>query len=61
MAIAARKAEHLTIAAEPGVTHLSGPGLDGLRLRHRALPGRDLADVDLTTDLLGVRLSAPLS
>ncbi len=60
MAIAARKAEHLTIAAEPGVTHLSGPGLDELRLRHRALPGRDLADVDLATDLLGAGLAAPL-
>ena len=60
MATAARKAEHLLIAAEPGVTHLSGPGLDGLRLRHRALPGRDLAGVDLASDLLGVRLAAPL-
>jgi isopentenyl-diphosphate delta-isomerase len=60
MAIATRKAEHLLIAAEPGVTHLSGPGLDGVRLRHRALPGRDLADVSLAVDLLGARLEAPL-
>src|SRR3712207_484158 len=60
MATAARKTEHLTIAAEPGVLHLSGPGLDGVRLRHRALPGRDLADVDLTTSLLGATLQAPL-
>jgi isopentenyl-diphosphate delta-isomerase len=55
-----RKAAHLRIAAEPGVLHRSGTGLDALRLRHRALPGRDLADVDLGTDLLGARLSAPL-
>ena len=60
MAIATRKAEHLHIAAEPGVTHLSGPGLESLRLRHRALPGRDLADVSLDTELLGVPLAAPL-
>jgi isopentenyl-diphosphate delta-isomerase len=60
MAIATRKAEHLHIAAEPGVTHLSGPGLERLRLRHRALPGRDLAEVALDTELLGVRLGAPL-
>ena len=60
MAIATRKAEHLTIAAEPGVTHLSGTGLEDLRLRHRALPGRDLADVTLTTPLLGARLAAPI-
>ena len=60
MATAARKSEHLAIAAEPGVLHLSGPDLDGVRLRHRALPGRDLSDVDLTTSLLGARLQAPL-
>lgn len=60
MAIATRKAEHLDIAAEPGVTHLSGPGLERIRLRHRALPGRDLSDVELATDLLGARLAVPL-
>ena len=56
----ARKADHLRIAAGPGVAHRRGSGLDELRLRHRALPGRDLADVSLETDLLGARLAAPL-
>lgn len=60
MSISARKADHLRIAAEPGVEHWSGTGLDGLRLRHRALPERDLADVDLTSDLLGRALRAPI-
>ncbi len=55
-----RKAAHLRIAAGPGVLHTTGTGLDAVRLRHRALPGRDLADVDLGTDLLGARLDAPL-
>ncbi|MCW3012128.1 MAG: type 2 isopentenyl-diphosphate Delta-isomerase, partial [Solirubrobacterales bacterium] len=55
-----RKADHLRIAAEPGVLGSAGTGLEALRLRHRALPGRDLADVVLETRLLGVRLQAPL-
>ena len=58
--LTSRKAEHLRIAAGAGVAHASGSGLDDVRLRHRALPGRDLCDVDLTTELLGVRLRAPL-
>jgi len=56
----ARKAEHLRLAAGPGVEHRSGSGLEAVRLRHRALPGRDLAAVGLTTELLGARLAAPL-
>ena len=56
----ARKADHLRIAAGPGVSHAGGTGLERVRLRHRALPQRDLADVSLATDLLGVRLEAPL-
>jgi isopentenyl-diphosphate delta-isomerase len=55
-----RKSDHLRIAAGPGIDHAVASGLDAVRLRHRALPGRDLAAVDLTTDLLGVRLAAPL-
>jgi isopentenyl-diphosphate delta-isomerase len=55
-----RKADHLRIAAEPGVGHTAGTGLDGVRLRHRALPGRDLAEVGLRTELLGRVLEAPL-
>ena len=55
-----RKTEHLRIAASPGVEHTRGTGLESLRLRHRALPERNLADVDLATTLLGHRLAAPL-
>lgn len=60
MAISTRKADHLRIAAERGIEHRSGTGLDDVRLRHRALPPVDLADVDLGIDLLGHRLAAPL-
>jgi isopentenyl-diphosphate delta-isomerase len=60
MTINARKAEHLQIAAEPGIEHRSGTGLDAIRLRHRALPERDLAAVELGTSLFGARLDAPL-
>jgi isopentenyl-diphosphate delta-isomerase len=55
-----RKADHLRIAAEEGVEHRSGTGLDAVRLRHRALPGRDLADVDLSARVLDRELAAPL-
>ena len=57
---AVRKSDHLRIAASPGVEHTGGTGLAAVRLRHRALPERDLADVDLATTLLGRRLAAPL-
>lgn len=56
----ARKADHLAFAAGPGVLHASGTGLDAVRLRHRALPERDLEQVDLGCALLGRRLGAPL-
>lgn len=55
-----RKSEHLALAARPDVLHGSGTGLDELRIRHRALPERDLEDVSLETSLLGAQLGAPL-
>lgn len=55
-----RKAEHLRLAVAPGTLHADGTGLDAVRLRHRALPERDLEDVSLRTDLLGRTLEAPL-
>jgi isopentenyl-diphosphate Delta-isomerase len=55
-----RKADHLRIAGEPGVAHARSTGLEAVRLRHRALPGRALAAVGLETELLGARLAAPL-
>lgn len=58
--IADRKAEHLEAAAGPGVLHAGPTGLDTVRLRHRALPGRDLRDVSLATTFLGTELDAPV-
>jgi isopentenyl-diphosphate delta-isomerase len=56
----ARKAEHLAAAASPDALHRADAGFDRVRLRHRALPGRDLGDVGLDADLLGRRLDAPV-
>src|SRR3954470_6617416 len=55
-----RKADHLALAAGDGVLHEHGSGLAAVRLRHRALPGRDLGDVALGAALLGRDLQAPL-
>jgi isopentenyl-diphosphate delta-isomerase len=60
MTTVGRKADHLRIAAGPDVGHAGGSGFEHVRLRHRALPERDLADVSLESDLLGARLGAPL-
>ncbi len=60
LTLAGRKADHLRIAALPEVRHRGGSGLEALRLRHRALPGRDLDAVSLERTLLGARLAAPL-
>ena len=55
-----RKADHLRLAAGPDVSHTGSTGLSSIRLRHRALPERDLADVSLRTILIGHGLDAPL-
>lgn len=55
-----RKRDHLRIAAGPGVAHRAPSGLATVRLRHRALPERDLDAVALETTLLGRPLRAPL-
>ena len=60
MTVVGRKADHLRIAAGSDVAHTGGTGFERLRLRHRALPERDLARVSLETSLLGARLGAPL-
>jgi isopentenyl-diphosphate Delta-isomerase len=60
MTTVGRKADHLRIAAGEGVAHAGGSGFERYRLRHRALPERDLAEVSLETELLGARLGAPL-
>jgi isopentenyl-diphosphate delta-isomerase len=60
MTVVGRKADHLRLAAGDDVAHTAGAGFDGVRMRHRALPERDLDDVSLETELLGARLGAPL-
>ena len=60
MTVVGRKADHLRIAAGSDVAHAGGTGLEGVRLRHRALPERDLADVSLETSFLDAQLGAPL-
>jgi isopentenyl-diphosphate delta-isomerase len=60
MAHTERKSDHLRIAATEAVQHHAGAGLDAVRLKHRALPERDLHDVGLATRLLGRDLAAPL-
>lgn len=56
-----RKSDHIRINMQepvepPSVT----TGFETLRLRHRALPELDLADVDASTSLFGRRLKLPL-
>lgn len=58
--IGRRKDDHLTVAAKDDILHLSRGGFERYRLRHRALPGRDLAEVDLSVEVLGRWLAAPL-
>lgn len=60
MTTPSRKDAHLDIAAGDAVLHASGTGLRRFRLRHRALPERDLQDVSLATRFLGLELAAPL-
>lgn len=60
-ATADRKRDHLRLALEGdvGFAHLT-TGLERLRVVPRALPGRDLDAVDLTTEVHGRQLAAPL-
>jgi isopentenyl-diphosphate Delta-isomerase len=58
---ASRKDEHLRINLEEDVAAKGiDTGFDDFRLVHRALPGIDLADVDLRTTFLGMPVGAPL-
>ncbi|MBV8067508.1 MAG: type 2 isopentenyl-diphosphate Delta-isomerase, partial [Candidatus Eremiobacteraeota bacterium] len=56
-----RKAEHLRINIERDVASKGvQTGFDAYRFTHRALPGIDLTDVDLSIELFGRKLAAPL-
>lgn len=58
--VEARKAEHLQVTASQDVDTRAGPGWTDVHLLHEALPEVDLAAVDLSVELLGRRLRAPL-
>jgi isopentenyl-diphosphate delta-isomerase len=58
--VEARKAEHLRVSASADVTARVGAGWDDVHLVHAALPEVDVADIDLSVELFGKRLRAPL-
>jgi isopentenyl-diphosphate delta-isomerase len=59
--IAARKADHLTLCATGDVGfRAKGTLLADVRLVHEALPDLALGDIDLSCELLGKRLRAPI-
>jgi len=55
-----RKGEHLQVASTGDVNSRTGPGWPDVRLVHCALPVADLSAIDLSVELLGRRLRAPL-
>jgi len=55
-----RKRSHLSLCASEDVEHHGRTLLDEVHLLHEALPDLALEDVDLSTELMGVRLRAPI-
>lgn len=55
-----RKDEHLQICLEENVESGVSSGLGGYRLEYDALPEVDLDEIDLSVELLGKKLAAPL-
>jgi isopentenyl-diphosphate Delta-isomerase len=60
MSISQRKDDQVSGALRPDVSSGLPTGLGSWRLRHRALPGLDLDEVDLATTLFGRALRSPL-
>jgi isopentenyl-diphosphate delta-isomerase len=58
--ISARKSDHIRINLEQDVRSGLTTGLERYRFIHRALPELNLQDVDLSLELFGKKLSAPL-
>ncbi|HYM20781.1 MAG TPA: type 2 isopentenyl-diphosphate Delta-isomerase [Candidatus Kapabacteria bacterium] len=55
-----RKAEHVALVVEGGVSHHSTAGFASLRFEHNALPELALANIDTSTFFFGKHLGAPL-
>jgi isopentenyl-diphosphate delta-isomerase len=58
--IQSRKADHLRMAAQADVDSGRSAGFEDVHLVHAALPEVDLDRIDVSTELLGRRLSLPL-
>lgn len=58
--ISARKADHIDITTQRGVTPSVSPGWDDIHLMHRSLPEVDLDAVDLSVRVFGRAFRAPL-
>lgn len=58
--IGSRKADHIRINLEEDVRSGLTTGLERFRFLHQALPELDLDEIDLSTDLFGKRLKAPI-
>lgn len=59
-AIARRKADHLEVAASGRADFTASTLLEHVRLVHQSLPELALDEIDLSTELAGKRLAAPL-
>jgi isopentenyl-diphosphate delta-isomerase len=55
-----RKNEHLDVVLTQNVAAATGTGFEAVRFEHVALPEIDFGEIDLSTEVLGRRMRAPL-